>query len=407
MMLSEVDSWIREDSDDFEGEAAAASGHLGEGALPSTRREADTSAADVDLFLSEYEQPAQASAWPAAASEAAPPSQLLRQANGSAAAAQAGDGWPLLLHAEECSNSNSSSGEMQSVASHGRPPLSAGGREAGGPPAFAAGDRWADAGSNHEKKKKSESFWIARACQTLERCLDTRVSAAGLRAACKAAYYSRAMAHLYLFVLGLNVWILLKCLILSPVDAPLVVAEAFVTLMLTLEVCLRAIVMGPRAFFSSCAHLFDCLVTALCVALLLGSGDLQTLSRRPRSPPEAADDVLRQSLTALRVATQLMRIAPLALHQRRARVSWLPAAGRLLRGEPPLFASSLCWAACSDRQTDLHAFSGEASLPGSGSAAAAESCFPILVPPAVCLFAPLQLPPDEVDFSRVASTDDL
>lgn len=76
---------------------------------------------------------------------------------------------------------------------------------------------------------------------------------------------------------------------------------------------------GP-GFFSSCAHLFDCAVSVLCVALLVGSGDLKTLSQRPRAPPEAPDDVLRQSLTALRIATQLMRIIPLALHQKRARV---------------------------------------------------------------------------------------
>lgn len=88
------------------------------------------------------------------------------------------------------------------------------------------------------------------------------------------------VANIYLGVLGLNVWILIKCIILSPIDAPLVLAESFVTLMLILEVSLRAVVTEP-GFFSSCAHLLDCAVSVRCVALLVGSGDLNALTEGP------------------------------------------------------------------------------------------------------------------------------
>lgn len=56
----------------------------------------------------------------------------------------------------------------------------------------------------------------------------------------------------------------------------------------------------------------------------MASGDLRVLTRGasggPRAPRGAPDEVLRQAITALRILTQLVRIVPLALHQKRARV---------------------------------------------------------------------------------------
>ncbi|CDJ35384.1 uncharacterized protein EMH_0072350 [Eimeria mitis] len=130
----------------------------------------------------------------------------------------------------------------------------------------------------------------------------------------------------------------------SPVDKPLVAAELFVSCMLIFEVSLRSLVLGPSCFSSS-AHLFDCTITTLSVVLFLNSGDIRVLfrgspgpslppegdaggppggapggPRGPRTSPEAPDDFLRELLTALRIATQVVRLVPLAMHQRRAKL---------------------------------------------------------------------------------------
>ncbi|KAL8445396.1 hypothetical protein Emed_005663 [Eimeria media] len=315
MMLSEVDSWIREDSDDPEAESdPSGGGKAGNTAVLRTERELNTQA-DLDDFLCEDEQqPHQGQIWATSAQRAA---ATMRPSSETTATEPNSDSWPLLMHRTQ---NESNSGETQET--HGNSPSpSAAGKALNaysGSATFAKRQHWV-AGDEGEREE-GWSCWLLWLRAPLRLCLKTRFfSGSELRRMCREAYYSRVMAYLYLGVLALNVWILLKCVVLSPIDAPLVLAESFVTLMLILEVSLRAVVMGP-AFFSSCAHLFDCLVSVLCVALLIGSGDLQTLSRRPRAPPEAADDVLRQSLTALRIATQLMRVVPLALHQRRARL---------------------------------------------------------------------------------------
>ncbi|KAL8444413.1 hypothetical protein Emag_005508 [Eimeria magna] len=315
MMLSEVDSWIREDSDDPEEESdLSGGGDLGAKAVLRTGRELNTPA-DVDEFLCEDEQPHQGQIWAPSAQRAA---VTMRLSSEAVSAEPNSDSWPLLMHRAQ---NDSNSGEMQETRKDfPSPPASEKGLDASvGSETFAKRQHWSAADARDSDA--GWSCWLLWLRAPLKQCLETRFSVNELRRICREAYYSRVMAYLYLGVLGLNVWILLKCVVLSPIDAPLVLAESFVTLMLILEVSLRAVVMGP-AFFSSCAHLFDCLVSVLCVALLIGSGDLQTLRRRPRAPPEAADDVLRQSLTALRIATQLMRVVPLALHQRRARVSF-------------------------------------------------------------------------------------
>ncbi|CDJ58682.1 hypothetical protein, conserved [Eimeria maxima] len=90
---------------------------------------------------------------------------------------------------------------------------------------------------------------------------------------------------------------------------------------------------GP-ACFSSSAHLFDCAITTLSVVLFLNSGDLFILFRGaprrgapsggPRGAPTSSggpDDFLRELLTALRIATQVVRLVPLAMHQKRAKVN--------------------------------------------------------------------------------------
>ncbi|KFH12456.1 putative transmembrane protein [Toxoplasma gondii VAND] len=133
-------------------------------------------------------------------------------------------------------------------------------------------------------------------------------------------YYSRFTAYLYLFVFLLNAWVLLRCLTLSVVNVWVVAAEVFVTFMLLLEVSLRALVVG-RAFFFKFENLFDVAVTVLCVALLCISDDLWgSLADRDRPPPEEVDDIFRQSLTAFRFSTQLLRMVTIALHQKRSQL---------------------------------------------------------------------------------------
>ncbi|KAL8273608.1 hypothetical protein Esti_002430 [Eimeria stiedai] len=311
MMLSEVDSWIREDSDEAEFDSSGG-GSLGGSAGLTSAREVNTPA-DLNAFLCEDEQPHQGQIW---ATSAQRPAATMRPSPEGASAEMSSDSWPLLMHRAQ---SDSNSGEIpEAPAGFTCPPTAGKDLKAFVGSATYTKRQHLSAADTSEGDERW-SCWLLWLREPLKLCLKKRLSAIKLRRICREAYYSRVMAYLYLGVLALNMWILLKCVILSPIDAPLVLAESFVTLMLILEVSLRAVVMGS-AFFSSCAHLFDCLVSALCVALLIGSGDLQTLSRRPRAPPEAADDVLRQSLTALRIATQLMRVVPLALHQRRARL---------------------------------------------------------------------------------------
>ncbi|CBZ55900.1 conserved hypothetical protein [Neospora caninum Liverpool] len=133
-------------------------------------------------------------------------------------------------------------------------------------------------------------------------------------------YYSRFTAWLYLFVFLLNAWVLVRCLTLSVVDLWVVCAEVFVTLMLLLEVCLRALVVG-RPFFFRFENIFDIAITVLCVALLCISDDLWgSLAGRDRPPPEEVDDIFRQSLTAFRFSTQLLRMVTIVLHQKRSKL---------------------------------------------------------------------------------------
>ncbi|KAL8430616.1 hypothetical protein ACSSS7_005835 [Eimeria intestinalis] len=314
MMLSEVDSWIREDSDDPEAEPDLSREGDPEGTTAPSERALNTQVG-LDEFLCEDEQPQQGQIWATSAQQAG---TNLRQSPEAVPAESSSDSWPLLMHLAQ---KDSKRGEMQQACAEFPCPPAAG-RGFSAPVGSATSTkRQHRSAADARDREVGWSCWLLWLRVPLKLCLEARLSSTELRRMCREAYYSRVMAYLYLGVLILNVWILFKCVVLSPIDAALVLAEAFVTLMLILEVSLRAVVMGP-AFFSSCAHLFDCLVSVLCVALLIGSGDLQTLSRRPRAPPEAADDVLRQSLTALRVATQLMRVVPLALHQRRARVSF-------------------------------------------------------------------------------------
>lgn len=56
-------------------------------------------------------------------------------------------------------------------------------------------------------------------------------------------YYSKYTAYLYAFVFIVNAWVLVRCLTLSAVDLPVVIAEVFVTTMLLFEVLLRALVV--------------------------------------------------------------------------------------------------------------------------------------------------------------------
>lgn len=82
--------------------------------------------------------------------------------------------------------------------------------------------------------------------------------------------------------------------------------------------------MQGQGFFSRFENLFDIGVTVLCVALLFVSDDLwgssQLSGARARPPPEEVDDIFRQSLTAFRFSTQLLRMVTIALHQKRSRV---------------------------------------------------------------------------------------
>ncbi|PFH38307.1 hypothetical protein BESB_006480 [Besnoitia besnoiti] len=133
-------------------------------------------------------------------------------------------------------------------------------------------------------------------------------------------YYSRFTAYLYLFVFLVNAWVLVRCLTLSVVDFWVVAAEIFVTIMLVVEVCLRALVVG-RPFFFKFENIFDIAVTGLCVALLCVSDDIWgTIAGRERPPPEEIDDIFRQSLTAFRFSTQLLRMVTIALHQKRSKL---------------------------------------------------------------------------------------
>ncbi|KFG53918.1 hypothetical protein TGFOU_246460B, partial [Toxoplasma gondii FOU] len=76
-----------------------------------------------------------------------------------------------------------------------------------------------------------------------------------------------------------------------------------------------------RAFFFKFENLFDVAVTVLCVALLCISDDLWgSLADRDRPPPEEVDDIFRQSLTAFRFSTQLLRMVTIALHQKRSQL---------------------------------------------------------------------------------------
>ncbi|OEH74112.1 uncharacterized protein LOC34622744 [Cyclospora cayetanensis] len=313
-MFSEIGSWVHDESDgpdidlgtphppEVSGGAGEAGGHP----------------LDLDDFLGDYEQ-AQAPQWSASDSSLPPHAAVNQNIAVEATPKGVRDNCPLLLE-EGLSSSHPSSPAKTPTMRSGL---------ASSASSFPSSRGLMGRCNHYESTFSSQTTGKGLgAILSFLKCLGNRwkkgilrgpLCAAGFRGLCRAVYYSRLMAYMYIGVLALNAWILIRYILCSPVDCPLVIAEAFVSLMLLLEVALRALVMGP-AFFSSCAHLFDCGVTVLCLALLIGSGDLQSLSRRPRAPPESPDDVLRPSLTALRVSTQLMRIVPLALHQKRARL---------------------------------------------------------------------------------------
>lgn len=339
MMLSELDAWVRDDSDFPEtdlGPPMAGEEPLDEGSPidggPSGGLSANGhrrgDAIDLDDFLGDYEQQ-QTHIWSAAEAPLYPQGPP-RPVDSEGPR----DSWPLLPPQGACGGTSTSSHAKPSGAPAAEREVSGVGAPKGsrGPPFLPGpqlyGARGPSVGPPGEGPLGGHLMLLRLWCKSLKGPPWLPVCFSEVREACKKAYYSQLMGLIYLGVLGLNVWILLKCLLQSPVDAPLVVAETFVTLMLVLEVSLRALVMG-RAFFASCAHLFDCGVAALCLALLCGSGDLQALGRGPGAPgspggPKGSsgspDELLRQSLTALRIATQLVRIVPLAMHQKRARL---------------------------------------------------------------------------------------
>lgn len=230
-MLSEVDSWVREDSDQPEADLGLP---VHDGASIARTKLPKGGAVDLDDFLGDYEQP-QAHLLPA---EEIPsfPQDFLRQ-NGTAGSR---DNWPLLAHATACTSSTSmpTKATVEPSAGGTRGPMGSLGAKCG------ANFRDSDSPVGSDGRGPGRLtllehlgiFWHDKA-------LGGRLSAAGFRGACREAYYSRVMAYLYLGVLALNMWILIKCIMLSPIDAPLVLAESFVTLMLILEVSLRAVVM--------------------------------------------------------------------------------------------------------------------------------------------------------------------
>lgn len=257
-MVSEMDAWVRDDSDFPESDLGPPMGEepldegspidgssLGGPLLTNGHRMGDP--IDLDDFLGDYEQQ-QTPIWTAAEASLYP-HVVSRQADSEGPR----DNWPLLPSQGACGASTSSHAKPSGAPAGEREVSGVGASKASrvppsvpGPPLYGA--RGPSVSRLGEGPLGGHLMLLRLWCKSLKGPPWLPVCFSEMRVACKKAYYSQLMGLIYLGVLGLNIWILLKCLLKSPVDAPLVVAEAFVTFMLVLEVSLRAFVMVIRLF---------------------------------------------------------------------------------------------------------------------------------------------------------------
>ncbi|CDJ40180.1 hypothetical protein, conserved [Eimeria tenella] len=334
MMLSEVESWVLDESDGPEADLGPPTDRGPPGRTWASRGAPQEgppggpsgSAVDLDDFLGDYEQP-QTSLWATGTdvdlsplgpgpNDGAAAATVAAATAAAAAVTKDRPSWPLLQSEEPArSGLTRSTGEDSTDP---RRPLQ-GPKPPWAPPSLSCSDK--PAAGSLGPTALGRMRWV-------ESYFWDFVSRGSIRGLCREVYSSVFLSYLYVFVLLVNGWVLLRWLSLAPVDGVLVAAETFVSFMLIFEVTLRSIVLGPTCF-SSCAHIFDCAVTAISVTLFINSGDLQSLFRASRAPPVprgtsgasgAADDFLRELMTTLRIVTQVVRLVPLAMHQKRAKL---------------------------------------------------------------------------------------
>ena len=283
MMLSEVESWVADDSDMPEVDLGPPTdrgppegGPWGppEPSLGGPPRGPPGAAVDLDDFLRDYDasqqsvwsteadldispvlpsmhgEAAAATAAAAAATAAAAEAAAARTAATEAAAASAGSTsgtasttaanrdkscWPLLQR-EGFSNSSSIR-------------TSAGGPSGGPPETFTQGapHRWAPTGLSCCKKLSFNWEGGLGPLHCAKRLLNGSFFGGTFRGACRDLYSSASLSYLFVFVLFINAWVLLRWLSRSPVDRPLVAAEVFVSFMLIFEVSLRSLVLVSKS----------------------------------------------------------------------------------------------------------------------------------------------------------------
>lgn len=249
MMLSEVESWVLDESDGADadlgpptdrgppGRTWASRGAPQEGSpgAPSG------SAVDLDDFLGDYEQP-QTSLWATGTdvdlsplgpgpNDGAAAATVAAATAAAAAVAKDRSSWPLLQSEEPArSGLTRRTGEDSSDP---RRPLQ-GPKPPWAPPSLNCSDK--PASGSLGPTALGRMRWV-------ENCFWDFMSHGSIRGLCREVYSSVFLSYLYVFVLLVNGWVLLRWLSLAPVDGVLVTAETFVSFMLIFEVTLRSIVL--------------------------------------------------------------------------------------------------------------------------------------------------------------------